>query len=263
LINGSLDVKSTFTLETIGNVATAINEKQDLITDESLTISKTLNLQNSLDVLQNNINLKQNIINDGDLSISKILDLEIILAGKQDVTTNNTSSSNEPSISNEKSSTTFNEIISSSIINNDKNIEDRDHFHYTNTGSIFSRGSGQALGWATVVRGSAIFGGEGFVPKYTGLYSISVAIFCANTALGDTPLGLVLQFLYSNYSPHGINKTYILSCDASLNKDSNLLHGTMVVNAIAGKSIRLAVGNGSCKYFGILSYFHGYYIGSS
>ena len=48
LINGSLDVKSTFTLENIGNVATKINEKQDLINDESLTISKTLNLQNSL-----------------------------------------------------------------------------------------------------------------------------------------------------------------------------------------------------------------------
>jgi hypothetical protein len=38
-INGSLDAKSTFTLETIGNVATAINEKQDLINDNDLTIS--------------------------------------------------------------------------------------------------------------------------------------------------------------------------------------------------------------------------------
>jgi hypothetical protein len=245
LINGSLDIKSTFTLETIGNVATAINEKQNLMNDDDLSISKTLNLQNSLDDLQDSINLKQNIINDGDLTISKILDLGIILAGKQDVTTNNTSSSDGPSL--EPSSTTFNEIISSSIINNDKNIEDRDHFHYTHTGSVFSRGSGQALGWATVIRGSAIFGGEGFVPKYTGLYSISVAIYCAYTALGDTPLGLVLQFLYSNYSPHGINTNYILSCDASLNKESNLLHGTMVEDAIAGTSIRLAVGNGSCK----------------
>ena len=39
LINVSLDVKSTFTIETIGNVATAINEKQDLINDNDLTIS--------------------------------------------------------------------------------------------------------------------------------------------------------------------------------------------------------------------------------
>ena len=71
LINGSLDVKSTFTLETIGNVATAINEQQDLINEDDLLISKTLNLQNSLDDLQDSINLKQNIINDGDLTISK------------------------------------------------------------------------------------------------------------------------------------------------------------------------------------------------
>jgi hypothetical protein len=56
LINGSLDVKSTFTLENIGNVAIAINEKQDLINDDELSISKTLNLQNSLNDLQDNIN---------------------------------------------------------------------------------------------------------------------------------------------------------------------------------------------------------------
>jgi hypothetical protein len=118
LINRSLDVKSTFTLETIGNVATAINEKQDLINDDDLSISKTLNLQNSFDDLQDSINLKQNIINDGDLTISKILNLGIILAGKQDVSTNNTSSSDGPAL--EEPSSTFNEIISSSIINNDK-----------------------------------------------------------------------------------------------------------------------------------------------
>ena len=71
-------------------VDTAINTKQNIINDSDLSISKTLNLQNSLDVLQNNIN-------DGDLTISKILDLGMILAGKQDVSTNNTSS-NEPSL---------------------------------------------------------------------------------------------------------------------------------------------------------------------
>ena len=115
LINGSLDVKSTFTLDTIGNVATAINEKQDLINDDDLSISKTLNLQNSLDDLQDNINLKQNIINDGDLTISKILDLGIILAGKQEVTTKNTSSSDGPSFSNETSSTNTDIINTSNI----------------------------------------------------------------------------------------------------------------------------------------------------
>lgn len=264
LINGSLDVKSTFTLETIGNVATKINEKQDLITDESLTISKTLNLQNSLDDLEDNINLKQNIINDGDLTISKILNLTTILAGKQDVTTNNTSSSTSdgPSFSSNETSTTFNEIISSSIINNNKNIEDRDHFHYTNTGSTFNKGAGQPLAWSTVIRGSAIFQGSSFVPKYTGLYSISLAIYCANTALGDTSLQLLLQFLYSNYNLNGV-KTYIVSCDATLNKSVNILNGNMIVDAIADTPIRIAVATGSCQYVGNLSYFHGYYIGSS
>jgi hypothetical protein len=39
LINGSLDVESTFISETIGNVATAINEKQDnFIAGENITI---------------------------------------------------------------------------------------------------------------------------------------------------------------------------------------------------------------------------------
>jgi cell division protein ZapA (FtsZ GTPase activity inhibitor) len=59
LINGSLDVKTSLTLETIGNVATAINEKQNLINDNNLSISKTLNLQNSLNDLQENIDSKE------------------------------------------------------------------------------------------------------------------------------------------------------------------------------------------------------------
>jgi hypothetical protein len=100
------------------------------------------------------------------------------------------------------------------------------------------------------------------VPKYTGLYSISLAIYCANTALGDTILQLVLQFLYSNYNVNG-TKTYIISCDASLNKSVNILNGNMIVDAIADTPIRIAVATGSCQYVGILSYFHGYYIGSS
>jgi hypothetical protein len=229
LINGSLDVKSTFTLETIGNVATKINEKQDLI-------------------------------NDGDLTISKILNLTTILAGKQDVTTNNTSSSDGPTL--EPSSTTFNEIISSSIINNNKNIEDRDHFLYTNTGLVYNRGSGQALVWGTAVRGSSIFEGTSFKPKYTGLYTISISVFCGNTALGDESLRLGLQVNYSNYNLNNAT-AYIVSCDAILNKDVNILHGTMVVNAVENQHIRVAVRSGNCRYVGSLSYFHGYYIGSS
>ena len=257
MINGSLDVKSTFTLETIGNVATKINEKQDLITDESLTISKTLNLQNSLDDLQNNINLKQNVINDGDLTISKILDLGIILAGKQDVTTNNTSSDG-PSL--ETSSTTFNEIISSSIINNDKNIEDRDHFHYTSTLGVITVNRGAYPSWNSVKRGSAIYAGHGFIPKYTGLYSISVSFF-----LGPGSTGIIRVGLNVNGADYKLNgtSTFLVCGNETFNLDSNMVSGNIVVDSIAGQYIRLKVEDGPLRYLAQYSYFHGYYIGSS
>ena len=156
----------------------------------------------------------------------------------------------------------FTDITTTSLINNNKNIDDRDHFHYPNTGLVFNKGNGQPLAWATVIRGSAIFQGSSFVPKYTGLYSISLAVYCGNTALGDTSLQLVLQFLYSNYNLNGV-KTCIVSCDASLNKETNILQGTMVVDAVANTPIRIAVTTGSCSYVGNLSYLYSYYIGAS
>jgi hypothetical protein len=176
-----------------------------------------LNLQNSLDVLQNNKNLKQNIINDGDLSISKILDLEIILAGKQDVTTNNTSPSNEPSLSNEPpSSNTFNKIISSSIINNDKNIEDRDHFHYACSYGYISKSVNGALNWNLTKRGSALVSGESFIPKYTGLYSISCSIFLGLGSTGELRLGINRNG--TNFNLNG-DETYIVCATANENAD--------------------------------------------
>jgi hypothetical protein len=63
---------------------TEINTKQNIINDDDLTISKTLNLQSSLTNLQDNINLKQNIIQDGALSISKTLNLQSSLTNLQD-----------------------------------------------------------------------------------------------------------------------------------------------------------------------------------
>jgi hypothetical protein len=57
---------------------------QDIINDNDLTISKTLNLQNSLTNLQDNISLKQDIINDNDLTISKTLNLQSSLTNLQD-----------------------------------------------------------------------------------------------------------------------------------------------------------------------------------
>ena len=116
--------------------------------------------------------------------------------------------------------------------------------------------------WGNATRGSSIFEDTSFLPKYTGLYTISIAVFCGNTALGDTSLRLGLQLNNSNYNLHGGN-TYIVSCDAILNKDVNILHGTMVVNAVENQHIKVVVRSGNCRYVGSLSYFQGYYIGSS
>jgi len=226
LINGSLDVKSTFTLENIGNVATAINEKQDLITDESLTISKILNLTT-------------------------------ILAGKQDVTTNNTSSEG-PAL--EPSSTTFNEIISSSIINNDKNIEDRDHFHYASSYGTISKNVNQAINFNLTKRGPALVSQESFTPKYTGLYSISCSIFLGTGSTGALRLGVNING--TNYNLNGAD-TYIVCATTNENADGNMLNGNMIVDAISGQPIKLNVRVGSIKYLAQYSYFHGYYIGSS
>jgi len=66
------------------NIISEINTKQNIINDDTLTISKTLNLQSSLNTLQDNINLKQNIINDDDLTISKTLNLQSLLNNLQD-----------------------------------------------------------------------------------------------------------------------------------------------------------------------------------
>ena len=56
LINGSLDIQTSLTLP-IGNIATLIERKRDIINDNDLTIPKTLNLQSSLTNLQDNNDL--------------------------------------------------------------------------------------------------------------------------------------------------------------------------------------------------------------
>ena len=59
------------------NVITEINTKQNIINDDDLQISKILNLQSSLDTIQNNIDLNStNILNKQDL-----IDISITLEG--------------------------------------------------------------------------------------------------------------------------------------------------------------------------------------
>jgi len=87
-ITGDVIMKGDLTVENIivgsTNIITEINTKQNTINDDDLTISKTLNLQSSLNTLQDNIDLKQNIINDDDLTISKTLNLQSSLNTLQD-----------------------------------------------------------------------------------------------------------------------------------------------------------------------------------
>jgi hypothetical protein len=252
--------------------------KQDLIQDGDLSIAKTDGLLTALDstaklALANTFTGLQTI--NGDLKADHVLvkitapTLNTHLTSKlyvdtaiSNVNVDTTNLSKLDQANTFTATNTFTDITTTSLINNNKNIDDRNHFHYTNTGSVFNRGNGQTLVWATVIRGSSIFEGASFKPKYTGLYTISIAVFCGNTTLGDESLRLGLQLNNSNYNLNG-GATYIVSCDASLNKDVNILHGTMVVDAVANQPIRVVVRSGSCRYVGSLSYFYGYYVGAS
>jgi len=77
LINGSLDIQTSLTLP-IGNIATLIESKQDIINDGSLSISKTLNLQSSLTDLQDDI----------DLNITNILTKQNTITSSTNLTCN-------------------------------------------------------------------------------------------------------------------------------------------------------------------------------
>ena len=276
LINGSLDVKTTLTLETIGNVATAINELQNsssnsinsssnlecnnlecntlsVITDLEVggsisannAIINFVDIGSTLSSLQTQVNSKQDFINDKTLSISKIIDLQVELDKKRNKT---------------DATSTFNEIICASITNNFKNIEDRDHFHYTSTSNLLTITVNNYVVWNSVKRGSDIFAGQGFVPKYTGLYSISVTFF-----LGTGSAGLVRVALNVNGQDYNLNgtSTFIVCANANENADSNMFSGNIVVNGVAGQYIRLKVREGTLRYLAQYSYFHGFYLGAS
>jgi hypothetical protein len=64
IMNGSLDVKTSLTLPSIGNVENSIQGKQNTINDGDLMIAKTDGLKGALNALQPTIN-------DGDLTIAK------------------------------------------------------------------------------------------------------------------------------------------------------------------------------------------------
>jgi hypothetical protein len=65
-----------------------------------------------------------------------------------------------------------------------------------------------------------------------------------------------------NYNWHGTD-TFLVCANTDDNADSNVLHGNMIVNGVAGQYIRMNVHEGTLRYSAKYSYFHGYYIGAS
>ena len=116
------------------------------------------------------------------------------------------------------------------------------------------------LYWNSAKRGSPIYVGEGFVPKYTGLYSISVSLFFNTGSTGSVRVGININV--TNYDLNGTD-TYFVCANTNENVDENMFSGGMVVDGIAGQYIRLTVRQGKLRYLDKYSYFNGYYIGSA
>jgi hypothetical protein len=81
-------------------------------------------------------------------------------------------------------------LSATSAIINYKNIEDRDHFHYASSHDTISKSVNQTINYNLTKRGSALVSGESFVPKYTGLYSISCSIYFGTGSTGAFCLGV-------------------------------------------------------------------------
>ena len=246
--------------------------KQATIQDGDLTIAKTDGLRTALDstaklALANTFTGLQTV--NGDLKADHVLvkitapTLNTHLTSKLYVDTaisnvNTTNLSKLDQANTFTATNSFTDITTTSIINNNKNIDDRDHFHYTSTSGVLATTS--FVTWNRVIRGSAIFGSHGFIPKYTGLYSISVTFFFGSGSTGVVRVGLQLNG--QHYNLNGTS-TFIVCANDTENADSNMFSGNIVVDAIEGQYIRLVVREGTLRYLAQYSYFHGYYIGSS
>jgi hypothetical protein len=151
-------------------------------------------------------------------------------------------------------------ITATSAIKNFKNIEDRDHFHYGSSSGTISKNMNGILNFSVTIRGSTIVSEESFIPQYTGLYSISCSIFLDADSTGELRVGV-----YKNGTNCNLNggDSYIVCANTNENANGNMLNGNMIVDSIAGQTIRLIVRLGTIKYLARYSYFQGYYIGSS
>ena len=136
---------------------------------------------------------------------------------------------------------------------------DLDAFHYSAGNGRIDKGTNADVSWTEKRRGSDIQNGDSFRPKYTGKYSITLAIFFGSSSSGQVRVGLKVNG--SEYNLNGGIGTYIVSAD-SANRDVNMFTGNMIVDAVAGQDIKAFVKAGTLRYYGAHSYFAGYYIGN-
>ena len=138
---------------------------------------------------------------------------------------------------------------------------DLDAFHYSAEATRIDRGVGADLSWSRRNRGSNIQNGDSFRPKYTGKYSITLAIFFGSSSSGQVRVGLKLNG--SEYNLNGGNGTYLVCVSDSANVDINTFTGNLIVDAVAGEDIKAFVIIGTLRYYGSHSYLAGYYIGNT
>ncbi len=137
---------------------------------------------------------------------------------------------------------------------------DLDAFHYCAGNDKITKGTGADVSWTLTRRGSTIKNGDSFRPKYSGKYSITLAIFLTANSSGPVRVGLKLNG--SEYNLNGGAGTYMISADDA-NRDVNMFTGNIIVDAVAGQDIKAFVYSGTLRYYGSHSYLAGYYIGNT
>ena len=234
------------------NGYTFLNGSLELAEDESIFLnevgggnSKVLNYFN-YNKLTDDVEGKQNTIDDGDLTIAKTDGLQTALDNKYDDTGGTING---------------NVDISGDLVTNGQLDCDLDAFHYSAGDETYTRGVGADVSWTETKRGSTIQNGDSFRPKYTGKYSITLAIFLTAQSSGQVRVGLKLNG--SEYNLNGGGGTYLVCVSDSANSDVNTFTGNIIVDAVAGQDIKAFVITGTLRYYGSHSYLAGYYIGNT
>jgi len=231
----------------------------------------TMDMDNASTTFHNTLNV-ENVSVGGSLSVTGSIEgyQETLIAGTNITITGNTISSagsggTLPANANFSSVNTS--TLNTSTIDTSGDVSiggqldcDLDAFHYSAGNGRIDRGTNADVSWTSKRRGSDIQNGDSFRPKYTGKYSITLAIFFGSSSSGQVRVGLKLNG--SEYNLNGGGGTYIVSAD-SANSDVNMFTGNMIVDAVAGQDIKAFVKAGTLRYYGAHSYFAGYYIGNT